>query len=169
MNKFKQQQIGVKINLYRTKKNITKYELSKLMENKTTSKQIKDYELGIGITFPIVADIAKALGVNPRDIYPEEFFMSREIYGKPAPQEEAIQPHKQWAVKGKPLRKNVNEISSEFSKACYNARFKMGKTLESVAKEIGMTTPTITAVEKGTRNVKDSTLIKLAKYYGIDK
>lgn len=169
MHPSKQKVVGLRIQQFRIKSGLSQLEFARKLENKTTLEQLQDYECGKNITFPLMSDAAKALRINPADLYPESMVMPRDIYGKPAPQEEVtVGQMKKKPSKHSSTRKHTIMMTPELSTIFRTKRLESKKTFKKIAQEAKISPTVISYVERDIRSFSITTLQKLADYYGID-
>jgi len=152
--------VSRKIKELRVLKGFTAQQLANLMENKTTYSQILRYESGKEkITFPIMCDFAKALGVQPKTLYPQIQIMDKTIYGKEAPQEVEA-PH------NNKVKRIMTTVTEEFATACKEAR--NGRSIRSVTIGASLDTMTVLKAEQYKSRITADTKNRIIKYYGLD-
>jgi len=169
MQTSKQKVVGSRIQEFRIKSGLSQLELARKLENKTTLEQLQDYECGKNITFPLMSDVAKALRINPADLYPETMVMPRDIYGKPAPQEETTAGQmRRKPSKHSSTRKHTMIMTPELATIFYTQRIKSGKTFKKISQEAKISPTLISYVEREIRSFSITSIQKLADYYDID-
>lgn len=162
MNKNTQRAISYKVKALRLTQGLTAKKLASFMENKTTYTRILGYESGEAeITFPIMQDLAQALGVLAKELYPRTHIRDEAIYGKEAPQEDDT------------LHKNTGNrvattVTKEFATACQKARLDSDMSVRCAARKIKIARVTLLKSEEYNSSLTVACQNKIIKFYKLD-
>lgn len=165
--------VGNNINWYRRERKLSVRDLANKVESRITPEELTLIEKGRkDITFVVMNDIARALKITTKLLYPEQLFMDIRIYGSPASQPKMRKSSTGGYVPvAGDKRKMSNDmiiITDDIARTLLDARLKLLEYRNQISKRIGVSNETISRTEQAGLRVKKRTLKKLSDCYGIE-